>query len=73
MINNEEIAKQVSQLLLNCGSQLDESVAIVHDNCPPEELHVYRRAVGRIMGDILLEVLNPIYEKHPNLKPPGLV
>jgi hypothetical protein len=35
-------------------------------------LHIYRRAVGKIMGEVLLEVLNPLYAKHPTLKPPGL-
>ncbi len=52
-------------------AQLNESVAQVRDECGAEELHAYRRAVGKVMGEILLEVLNPLYAEHPELKPPG--
>jgi hypothetical protein len=55
----------------DCSSKLDESVALVRDECSAEELKKYRRAVGKVMGEILLEVLNPLYAKHPALKPPG--
>jgi hypothetical protein len=72
VIDNKEIAKQVSQLMLDCGAKLDASVALVQSKCSSEELHAYRRAVGKVMGEVLLQVLNPIYAKHPSLKPPGL-
>jgi hypothetical protein len=72
VIDNEEIARQISELMLDCGARLDESVALVQNECTPEELHTYRRAVGKIMGEVLLEVLNPLYAKHPTLKPPEL-
>lgn len=25
-----------------------------------------------VMADMLLEIMNPLYAKHPKLKPPGL-
>jgi hypothetical protein len=48
---------------------LDGSTATVRGRCSSEEFAAYRRAVGRIMGEILLEVLNPLYAEHPSLKP----
>lgn len=72
MIADTITAKHVSELMLDISARLDESVAMVNKTCSPEEDATYRRAVGRILGDILLEVLNPLYAKHPALKPPGL-
>jgi hypothetical protein len=36
---------------------------------PAEEFKAYRRAVGGVMGEIVLEILNPLYKAHPSLKP----
>jgi len=72
MIMNESVARDVSDLMIDVGKRLNGSVAQVLTECPPEEFKAYRKAVGTIMGEILLNVLNPIYEKHPSLKPPGL-
>ena len=72
MIENERIAKQISDLMLEYGAHLDESVLLVKNNCSEEELRAYRRAVGEIMGNMLTEIMNPLYERHPTLKPKGL-
>jgi hypothetical protein len=72
MITNANTAKRISDLMLDISGQLDESVATVKRTCPPEEFESYRRTVGRILGQVLLNVLNPLYAEHPTLKPPGL-
>ncbi|MDQ7611002.1 hypothetical protein RCJ20_22720, partial [Salmonella enterica subsp. enterica serovar Agona] len=28
--------------------------------------------VGFIMGEMLIKIMNPLYEKHPEIKPKGL-
>jgi len=71
MISNPAIARQISDLMLEISAKIDESISLVQKNCPVEEFHEYRRAAGRVMGEALLEVLNPIYERHSFLKPPG--
>ena len=71
MISNPQIAKQISTLMLEISAKIDESIAIVQSNCPVEEFRKYRLAAGRVMGEALLEILNPLYEKHSFLKPPG--
>lgn len=35
------------------------------NSCSPEEFAAYRWAVGRIMGKMLRQVLNPLYAEHP--------
>lgn len=72
MIKNEHIAKQISDIMLDVGYSLNRSVAIVMDNCPNDELIVYRKIAGKIMADILLDILNPIYSEHPGIKPEQL-
>ena len=66
-----EIAQEVSTLLLDISQRLDDSLAQVHDKCSAEDFERYRKAVGKIMGEILVEGLNPLYAEHPALKPPG--
>jgi hypothetical protein len=68
----DRLARQVSDLMLDISARLNRSVSLVQETVSAEEFALYRRAVGRIMGDILLEVLNPLYRDHPGLKPDGL-
>ena len=70
MIANVSIARQISELMLGISQRLDESIVLVQKACPPEEFKAYRLAVGKILGEILLETLNPLYAQHPELKPP---
>lgn len=72
MIRDARIAKEVSDLMIEFSGRLDGSTAAVREQCSPEEFAAYRRAVGRIMGEMLLEVLNPLYAEHPSLKPAGM-
>jgi hypothetical protein len=72
MIENVEVAKEISDLMLEYGARLDKSVALVSERGSAEELKAYRRAVGKIMGEMLLEVMNPLYARHPDLKPKEL-
>jgi hypothetical protein len=65
-------AKQVSELMLHIGKQLDGSLHVIQSMCTPDEFKAYRQCIGKIMGEILLSVLNPLYAEHPALKPEEL-
>lgn len=67
-----EVAKEVIELMLEFGERLDKSVALVQQNAPENETTEYRRAVGSLMGDMLLNIMNPIFSEHPELKPDQL-
>jgi hypothetical protein len=71
MIKNDAVARQISDLMIEISGRLDASIVTVEENCSSEEFKIYRRAVGSILGEILLEVMNPLYKEHPSLKPPG--
>ena len=42
------------------------------EQCSPEEFKSYRLAVAKIMAEMLLEVMDPLYAQHPSIKPPEL-
>jgi len=72
MISNQQTARSVSDLMLEIGSKLNDSVAQVQATCTEAEFNQYRGAVGTIMGGLLFEVMNPLYAAHPELKPSQL-
>jgi|HubBroStandDraft_6_1064221.scaffolds.fasta_scaffold1289512_1 hypothetical protein len=71
LIMKKEVAENISKLMLEYAAKLNDSVRLVMENCPKEEFHVYRRAVGKVMGE-MLEIINPLYREHPDLRPEGL-
>jgi hypothetical protein len=68
VITNANTAKQISELMLDVFRRVDESVAMVKKTCSPEEAAAYQKAVGRVAGPIVMDVLEPLYEKNPTLK-----
>lgn len=72
MIENEALAKQVSDLMLEVGAKLDASLIHMHSVLPESEFDWYRDAISRILTPMLLEVMNPLYARHSALKPPEL-
>ena len=70
MIKDAEVASRISELLTNTFNALGESIISVNDRCSPEEAQAYRQKVGDIFYIITFGLLEPIYEEHPELKPP---
>jgi hypothetical protein len=69
MISDQQIATQVSRLMLDLFRQVDESITSVRASCPADEVAAYQKAIGRVAGSIVMDVLEPLYAKHPDLKP----
>jgi hypothetical protein len=69
MIEKQEVAAGISQLMVEFLARLDASVAQIKNECSAAEFETYRTAVGKIMGEMVLEVMNPLYQRHPELKP----
>lgn len=67
-----DVAETINQLMLEYGAKLNESVRLVMESSSAGELEGYRAAVGQIMGTMLLDIMEPIYREHPDLKPPEL-
>jgi hypothetical protein len=55
--------------MLDIGKKLNASLIQVQENCSSAEFERYREVVGQIMGEMLIEIMNPIYSRHPELRP----
>ena len=69
-------AETVEGVLREVSARLDETIGVVRANSTEDEFYRYRQLVGRLMGEIFLEILQPIYTEHPDLvpnelRPPG--
>jgi hypothetical protein len=73
MIKSEKAAGEISALMLQVGAEINESIRMVMETCDEEDFTAYRRAAASVMTEILLEVLNPLYARHPTLKPPEMI
>jgi hypothetical protein len=52
--------------------QLDLSIHAVQTTSTQSEFEAFRTVVGRVMGAIVVDILQPIYAEHPDLVPPEL-
>ncbi len=69
MIKDNDVAKGISDLMIEYQGKLAESVATVRDNCDEDEVYDYRKAIGEVLGLMIMKVMNPIFEEHPDLIP----
>lgn len=52
MINNKQVAQEISHLMLKIGGELDFSLLQVQKNCTDDEFISYRTVIGKLMGMI---------------------
>ncbi len=69
MIENEIVAKEISDIILKTCEALNETTIIAQDRCPHEEFRTYRRAVAAVLAEINDQILNPLFSAHPKLEP----
>lgn len=69
---NNEVAEKISILMMQINAQLNDSIALVRDNCTQEEFDSYRRGAAKVMAEILLKIVNPLYSENPALMPEAL-
>jgi hypothetical protein len=67
-----ETARQISDLMVSVGASLDKSLSMVKDTESEAAFKKYRETVSKLLTTMLLEIMNPIYAEHPDLKPEQL-
>jgi len=72
MFKDKEIAGEISKLMFDVGAQLNASLLRVQERCPNSEFEAYCAVIGRVMGEMFVEVSMPIFSQHPELEPPEL-
>lgn len=66
---DRESAKAMRDEFIVAMAVLDYSVAIAERGSSKEEFHTLRRRVGKVMGEITIELLGPLIAEHPDLDP----
>ncbi|WP_332112535.1 hypothetical protein [Burkholderia sp. IMCC1007] len=72
MISDKQIASMLNDMVLQMGAELDRSLLTVKASCPDSEFLAYRDFVSQLLTTMLLDFMNPLYARHPDLKPPDL-
>ncbi len=68
----ERTASSISQLMISIGTQLDASLRDVSASESEGEATRYRASISKILTTMLVEIMNPIYQEYPHLKPTNL-
>jgi hypothetical protein len=69
---SHEAVKKIVDLMVKHGAEQNAILAEVQSICADDEFHTYKRMIGHSMGCMLLDVINPIVELYPDLKPSQL-
>ncbi len=69
---SHQAAKILVDAILKHSAEQNQALLDIEKLCTPEEFDRYRLMIGQSMGQMLLEVINPIVAMYPDLKPPWM-
>jgi hypothetical protein len=69
---SREAAAEILGVVLRHSAEQDEVLARVRSMCSEHEFRGFQQAIGKTMGAMLLEVINPIVSTYPELMPPEM-
>jgi hypothetical protein len=69
---SRDAAKIIVEVVTRNAAEQDAALAQIRSLCTEDEFSEYRRMIGRSMGAMLFEIINPIVAKYPELKPAQL-
>jgi len=69
---SRDAAKIVMELVIRNAAEQDAVLTEIQSLCTEEEFNDYRHMIGKSMGAMLFEIINPIVAKYPELRPPEL-
>lgn len=69
---SQEAAKIILEAVIKNVGEQDAALARIQPMCSEDEFSEYRHMIGKSMGAIISEIINPIVAKYPELKPPQM-
>jgi hypothetical protein len=69
---SREAAKIIMDVAIRNAAEQDAALAEIQSLCTEDEFGEYRLMIGKTMGAMLFEIINPIVAKYPELKPPQM-
>ena len=67
MLSDPALALEVHARLLEARATLANSVSSIKGRCSDTEYVEYRSMIGKVLGDLILDVIEPIKATHPSL------
>ena len=72
MISDKEFAAKVLERTSECFKRLNDLLFKAQESLPKSEFSELRLAVGKVLGEMYIEVERPIHEAHSELEPEAL-
>jgi hypothetical protein len=69
---SRDAAKMMMDVAIRSIAEQNAVLIEIRPLCTEEEFREYRRMIGKSMGAMLFEIINPIVGKYPELKPDQL-
>lgn len=69
---DRETAKKLNDTTLEAYFKLHDAVAVVRNGCENDERKEFIRGLGKALGYLYTDVLHPLYEQYPDLKPDNI-
>lgn len=69
---NRPEAEKVNVLVSDIFEKVNELLQIVNNSGDLELRNKTQRAVGTLIAELDMEVLEPVYKQFPDLRPPGM-
>lgn len=67
-----ETAQSVLAMMFDYGGKLNDTMLMIRETSDEEEFAHYRRAIGNVLDTAFAQIINPILEEHPDLRPESL-
>jgi hypothetical protein len=69
---SRDAAKMIMDVAIKNVAEQDAVLIEIRSLCTEDEFNEFRRMIGKSMGAMLFEIINPIAAKYPDLKPAQL-
>ena len=69
---SRDAAKVLMDVAIRNAAEQNAALIEIQSLCTEDEFREYRRMIGKSMGAMLFEIINPIVAKYPELKPAQL-
>lgn len=69
---DKDVAIRVCKLADELLSKAAELLDVINSSCAQEVRGKFHSALGTVIGEVDLEILEPIYKQFPDLRPPDI-
>jgi hypothetical protein len=69
---NKQTARRLASHLEAAVVELGQAARLVKDECPKDELELWRARLATVMGALVVEGTDPLSREHPSVAPVGL-